>query len=164
MQQRPTSILDFEAPAIQDLIRTRGWRDRPPYERIGAVYSFVKDEIVFGYNRSDDLAASEVLRDGYGQCNTKGTLLMALLRGVGITCRLRGFMIHKELQRGVVPDLIFPIAPQEILHSWVEVEFDDGHGVSQVDRIGDIPGQFSQPSTRGSVDRDRRSTSLDEAG
>lgn len=33
-------------------------------------------------------------------------------------------MIHKELQRGVVPDLIFPIAPQEILHSWVEVEFD----------------------------------------
>ena len=60
MRQRPTSILDFEAPAIQDLIRTRGWRDRPPYERIGAVYSFVKDEIVFGYNRSDDLAASEV--------------------------------------------------------------------------------------------------------
>ncbi len=64
-----------------------------------------------------------MLSDGYGQCNTKGTLLMALLRGVGIRCRLHGFTIHKGLQRGVVPELVYPLAPQEILHSWVEIEF-----------------------------------------
>ena len=125
MQQRPTPILDFETPAIQDLIRSRGWRDRPPYERIGAVYSFVKDEIVFGYNRSDDLPASEVLRDGYGQCNTKGNLLMALLRGVGLEARFHGFTIHKALQKGAIPAWLFPVAPARILHSWVEVRLDD---------------------------------------
>jgi len=69
----------------------------------------------------DNISASEVLKDGYGQCNTKGTLLMALLRAVGIPCRLHGCTIVKSLQQGVVPPLFYPIAPQNILHSWVEI-------------------------------------------
>ena len=89
-------------------------------------YDFVRNVIAFGYNRVDDIPASAVLTDGYGQCNTKGTLLMALLRSVGIRCRLHGFTIHKALQRGVVPELVYPLAPSEILHSWVEVETEEG--------------------------------------
>jgi len=119
-------LLDFDAPSIVKLIEERGWADLPRYTRIGAIYDFVRNEIVFGYNRADDIPASEVLADGYGQCNTKGTLLMALLRGVGICNRLHGFTIHKALQRGVVPELVYPLAPSEILHSWVEVETDEG--------------------------------------
>ena len=56
------------------------------HDRIGAAYAFVRDEIAFGYNLADDLPASRVLEDGLGQCNTKGTLFMALLRhpnGIG---------------------------------------------------------------------------------
>lgn len=118
-----TKLLDFDAEPIARLINNRGWRAMEEFDRIGAVYDFVRNEIAFGYNRADDIAASDVLSDGYGQCNTKGTLLMALLRGVDISCRLHGFTIHKGLQRGVVPELVFPIAPEEILHSWVEIEF-----------------------------------------
>lgn len=121
-----TRLLDFAAPPISKLIEDRGWKELPRGERIGAVYDFVRDEIAFGYNRADDIRASEVLADGYGQCNTKGTLLMALLRGVEIRCRLHGFTIHKALQRGVVPELVYPLAPSEILHSWVEVETENG--------------------------------------
>ncbi len=51
---------------------------------------------------------------------------MALLRSVGVRCRLHGFTIHKALQRGVVPELVYPIAPEEIIHSWVEVETENG--------------------------------------
>ena len=98
----------------------------PLHDRIGAIYDFVRNEIDFGYNRADDIPASEVLEDRYGQCNTKGTLLMALLRAVGVRCRLHGFTFHKALQRGVVPGLIYPIAPAEILHSWIEVETEAG--------------------------------------
>lgn len=47
---------------------------------------------------------------------------MALLRGLSIPCRLHGFTIHKALQRGVVPEIAYRIAPESILHSWVEVE------------------------------------------
>lgn len=121
-----TRLLDFDTSSIAELVRNRGWKNLPRLDRIGAVYDFVRNEIAFGYNRADNIPASAVLADGYGQCNTKGTLLMALLRGVGIRCRLHGFTIHKALQRGVVPELVYPLAPSEILHSWVEVETDEG--------------------------------------
>lgn len=125
-QNAATRLLDYDTPQIAGLIRDRGWADLSRHAQIGATYDFVRNEIAFGYNRADDLRASEVLEDGYGQCNTKGTLFMALLRGLAIPCRLHGFTIHKALQRGVIPELIYPLAPAEILHSWVEVETEDG--------------------------------------
>lgn len=133
-----TPLLDFDARSIQLLIARRGWNELQPFDRIGAAYAFVRDEIAFGYNRADDIAASEVLSDGYGQCNTKGTLLMALLRGLGIPCRLHGFTIHKALQRGVVPELVYGLAPESILHSWVEVLY-EGRWINLEGFILDAP-------------------------
>ncbi len=120
---RRTELLDVGAPGIRNLLAERGWADLSRYERIGAAYDFVRNEILFGYNSEDSIPASKVLADGYGQCNTKATLLMALLRALGIPCRLHGFTIHKALQRGVVPEIVYRIAPENILHSWVEVEW-----------------------------------------
>lgn len=133
-----TRLLDFENPRLSELIEARGWRTLSAHARIGAVYDFVRDEIAFGYNSADDIPASAVLADGYGQCNTKGTLLMALLRGVGIRCRLHGFTIHKALQRGVVPELVYPLAPAEIVHSWVEIEV-EGRWINLEGYILDMP-------------------------
>ena len=120
-----TPLLDFSEPDIQRLIAERGWAKLPQKERIGAVYDFVRNDVLFGYNEDDALPASRVLAGGYGQCNTKGTLLMALLRSLGVPCRFHGFTIDKGLQRGVVPELVYPLAPRNILHSWVEVSFED---------------------------------------
>jgi transglutaminase-like putative cysteine protease len=120
----PTPILDFGAPTLNDLIQARAWRALPVYDRIGAVYRFVRDEIPFGYNASDDLPASRVLADGYGQCNTKTNLLMALLRGVGVPCRFHGATIHKALQKGVVTGFAYAVAPRSILHGYAEVLYD----------------------------------------
>ncbi|MGR3760564.1 transglutaminase-like domain-containing protein [Roseobacteraceae bacterium NS-SX3] len=119
-----TQMLDFRAPAVTGLIAARKWQHLPRHDRIGAAYDFVRNEILFGYNSRDTLPASDVLADGYGQCNTKATLLMALLRGLGIPCRLHGFTIHKRLQRGIVPEAVYWMAPDSILHSWVEVELE----------------------------------------
>lgn len=118
-----TPLLDFNIPAIESLVSARGWRELSAYDRIGAAYDFVRNEIAFGYNRTDTLTASQVLRDGYGQCNTKATLLMALLRSLAIPCRLHGFTIHKSLQRGIVPEAVYWLSPTDILHSWVEVYY-----------------------------------------
>ena len=63
----------------------------------------------------------DVLKDGYGQCNTKGTLFMALLRAVGIPCRVHGFTIDKRLQKGAMTGIVYWNAPRNIFHSWVEV-------------------------------------------
>lgn len=121
---RETPMLDFTSHSLQDLIQRRNWYRLSERERIGAAYDFTRTEIGFGYNQDDSLPASRVLADGYGQCNTKATLLMALLRGLGIACRLHGFTIHKGLQRGVVPELVYWMAPRDILHSWVEVQWE----------------------------------------
>lgn len=120
----PSRLLDFGHPDIARLVAERGWSRLPPFERIGAVYTFVRDDIRFGYNASDDLPASRVLADGLGQCNTKATLLMALLRAVGVPCRFHGFTIDKALQQGAVTGLWFRLAPRSIIHSWVEVNFE----------------------------------------
>ena len=135
---RKTALLDYDHPAIRSLIDARGWSDLPPFDRIGAVYTFVRDGIAFGYNRDDAIPASAVLTDGYGQCNTKATLLMALLRALDVPCRLHGFTIHKSLQRGVVPEIAYRIAPDDILHSWVEIEW-DGRWVNLEGFILDVP-------------------------
>ena len=81
---RTTRLLDWQSPDIQRLIGARGWRDLSEFERIGAIYRFVRDEIAFGYNERDDLPASRILKVRYGQCNTKTILLMALLRAAGV--------------------------------------------------------------------------------
>ncbi len=119
-----TPLLDIRHPVLTQLIQQRAWQNLPLFERIGAVYGFVRDEIAFGYNGSDDLPASQVLADGIGQCNTKSTLLMALLRAVGLPCRFHGFTIDKTLQRGAITGVAYLLAPRSIIHSWVEVWFD----------------------------------------
>jgi len=120
-----TTLLDYDAPAIQRLIKERRWQSLPERERIRSIYEFVRDEILFGYNRADEMPASEVLSDGFGQCNTKATLLMALFRAVGLRCRFHGFTIHKELQKGAITGIWYRLAPKEIVHSWVEVQLEN---------------------------------------
>ncbi|MEN9395918.1 MAG: hypothetical protein RLZ81_448 [Pseudomonadota bacterium] len=133
-----TRLLDFHHPAIEALVTDRGWRALCPYDRIGAVYDFVRNEVAFGYNAGDELPASRVLADGIGQCNTKGTLLMALLRAVGVPCRFHGFTIDKPLQKGAITGVAYRLAPQRIIHSWVEVLL-DGRWIALEGFILDAP-------------------------
>ena len=119
-----TPMLDYSSKKIQELIRKRKWKELDEFHRIKAVYNFVRDEILFGYNTDDSIPASKVLADGYGQCNTKGTLFMALLRAVGIPCRVHGFTIDKKLQKGAMTGFVYRNAPQNVFHSWVEVLFE----------------------------------------
>lgn len=118
---KETRLLNYSHPTIQHLIAARKWKNLDTVSQIKAIYNYVRDEIKFGYNLSDDLPASEILKDGYGQCNTKATLLMALLRAVGVPNRIHGFTIDKALQKGAIMGLWYHLSPKNILHSWVEV-------------------------------------------
>jgi Transglutaminase-like superfamily len=121
----PTELLNFRHPTVQSLVAGRRWRELGIRDRIGAAYNFVRDEIAFGYNKADDLPASQVLADGIGQCNTKGALLMALLRALDVPCRFHGFTIDKALQKGAITGIAYWLAPRSIIHSWVEVWFEE---------------------------------------
>ena len=120
----PAALLNYQHPAIQDLIACKDWLAQGEYERIGHIYGFVRRDIAVGYNQDDTLPDSKVLANGFGQCNTKATLLMALLRASGIACCFHGFTIDKSLQKGIVTGLAYALAPRSIIHSWVEVRFE----------------------------------------
>ena len=70
---RETRMVDFSNPAIQKLIQNMKWKEMGEFERIKAIYNYVRDDVLFGYNIDDGISASKVLADGYGQCNTRGS-------------------------------------------------------------------------------------------
>lgn len=120
-----TIMLNYKDKLIKKLLERRGWAKLSEYERVGAIYDYVQNEIPLGYNVNDMRTAAEVVRDGYGQCNTKATLLMTLLRAVGIPCRLHGAFVTKKFQRSLMPKLMFKLAPPRIVHTWAEVLLND---------------------------------------
>jgi Transglutaminase-like superfamily len=122
---KETAILDFSNISIQKLIAEKKWLEKDIVDSVKSIYNYVRDDIKFGYNVSDDIKASQVLKDGHGQCNTKATLLMALLRATNVPNRIHGFTIDKALQKGAITGLGYLLAPKNILHSWVEILIND---------------------------------------
>lgn len=116
-----TVMLNYRDQEIAKLVMSKNWNNLDEYNKIGAIYSYVQNDILLGYNKCDDLTATQVLADGIGQCNTKAVLLMALLRAVGIPCRLHGSKVTKAFQRSLMPKIMARLAPPFIVHTWVEV-------------------------------------------
>jgi transglutaminase-like putative cysteine protease len=117
----PTPILDYDSLSIQAVLSELKAAGDSREQRITA-YFFVRDRILFGYNPGrDSIPASQVLWDGIGHCNTKSTLLGALLRGLGVPCRFHFFWIDKKVQQGVFPGHIYKHHIKDgVLHAWVE--------------------------------------------
>lgn len=140
-----TVMLNYDHPTIQTLIQQQHWQSLDGIPQIAAIYDYVRNQIVFGYNVRDDLCASQVLADGYGQCNTKTTLLMALLRAVGIPCRIRGFYIHKTMQKGALTGIVYFFAPQKIVHAWTEVYVNNSWVALEGVIVDDCFLQYAKP-------------------
>lgn len=117
---KETKLLNYSNPLIQKLIHEKNWLSLNEKQKAISIYNYVKDDILFGYNKDDKIKASKVIKDGYGQCNTKGILLMALYRRVGIPCRIHGFLIDKKLQKGAMTGIVYKSSPNKIFHSYVE--------------------------------------------
>lgn len=94
-------------------------------EKLYRLFHYVRDDIKFGFPRDGDLVkASRTIRLGKGQCNTKGTLLLALCKAVGIPTRIHFSSIKKEIQRGLFTGLGYKLIPPLLSHSWIEVDVD----------------------------------------
>jgi hypothetical protein len=99
-----------------------------PLAKLEALFLFVRDQILFGFPSKwkewDKVTASHVIEAGYGYCNTKATLLIALCRASGISARVHCGLIDANLMRGVFPAIAFPFLPKAGSHSWTEVLID----------------------------------------
>lgn len=123
---RPTPILDYNSKEIKELVDKHFVFIKNPEKKAEKIYYFVRDEIKFGFNETDDIPASRILKDGYGQCNTKTSLFMALVRAVNIPSRAHFFKINKRVQKDVFPSHIYNRhLKEEIIHSWPEIYIKD---------------------------------------
>jgi len=121
----PTSLADSDHPLVRETAETLIGGLTTPREKLRALFYYVRDEIRFGFPKNGDIVkASETIELGYGQCNTKAALLIALARAAGLEARVHFSTIDKSIQRGIFPAWAFRRLPAEFSHPWVEVKIE----------------------------------------
>jgi len=120
----PSYLLDYRHPTIAQLILNNGWNSNKDHdELIGQIYTFVRDEIAYGFSRHSALRASQVLAEGMGDSITKSTLFMALLRVVGVRCRFYAMTMRKVIFRGLLPKVRQTLATKNSYAALVEIHY-----------------------------------------
>jgi len=115
---------DYKNPIVQAKAIELTKNTKTIAEKLQNIFLYVRDEIKFGYPSTGDLTtASETIRLKLGQCNTKGTLFLALCRAIGIPARIHYSTVDKEIQHGLFPSWAYNRFPQNISHSWVEIKY-----------------------------------------
>jgi transglutaminase-like putative cysteine protease len=118
-------LADFEHPLVQSTAARLTQGATTDREKVARLFSYVRDDVKFQFPKDGDLVkASEVIRSSSGQCNTKGTLFLALCRAAGIRARIHFSLIDKAIQRGLFTGVAYWLMPPKISHSWIEVEID----------------------------------------
>lgn len=132
-------LADHDHPLVKDTAVRLTKAETTLRGKLTQLFLFVRDDIRFAFPRDGDFVkASETILLGYGQCNTKATLLLALCRATGIPARIHFSLITKDIQKGFFTGLAYWLMPDEISHSWIEVEIDD-HWVRIDTFINDLP-------------------------
>lgn len=91
-------------------------------EKLQFVYEYIRDQILFDFlPEIDDLSAQEVFRRGRGQCNNKTILFYKILKDLGFEAKVHFSTIDKRIHQGLFPAPLLFITPNEIGHSWIDV-------------------------------------------
>ena len=120
-----TQLADHDHPAVREVAERLIRSETTLRGKLGQIFHFVRDDIRFAFPVDGDLVkASDTLRLGYGQCNTKATLFLALCKAADIPARIHFSLIAKDIQKGFFTGIAYWLMPREISHSWIEVEID----------------------------------------
>jgi hypothetical protein len=118
-------LADFDHPLVRETAARLTAGETTVRGKLARLFAYVRDEMAFAFPVSGDLVkASDVIRSGKGQCNTKSTLFLALAKAAGIPARIHFSLIDKAIQRGLFIGLAYWLMPPQISHSWIEVEVD----------------------------------------
>ncbi len=119
-------LADFTDPLVQATALQVVGDQHTVRSKLGKLFYFVRDDIQFGFPLDGDLVtASDTIRSGIGQCNTKGTVFLALCKALDIPARLHFATVDKRIQRGLFTGLAFRLMPRFLSHAWLEVKIDD---------------------------------------
>jgi len=121
----PTSLIDFNTPIVKRKALELTEDATSESEKVKHIYHFVRDEIPYTFTHNLQ-KASDVLKEKVGQCNTKTTLTIALLRAINIPARYHCGSVSKQLFINTIPKWAYPLTPRLIPgHCWAEVYIND---------------------------------------
>jgi hypothetical protein len=116
-------LANYDHPVVQETVQQLTQGEETIRGKLENIFYYVRDDIQFGFPKEGDLVkASGTIRLGMGQCNTKGTLFLALCKASGIPARIHFSLIDKEIQRGLFSRLSYTLMRRRLSHSWVEVK------------------------------------------
>jgi len=122
---KPTKLADSNNPIVQQKADELTRNIKTDIEKVQRIYHYIRDEIPYTFTHNLQ-KASDVLKEKVGQCNTKTTLTIALLRAVKIPARYHCGSVSKTLFKNTIPKWAYPLAPQKIPgHCWPEVFIND---------------------------------------
>ena len=122
---RISRLADYDHPLVRETARGLSSGETSVVGVLERFFYYVRDDIRFGFPVEGDLVkASETIRCKVGQCNTKGTLFLALCKVVDIPARIHFSLIKKEIQRGLFAGIGYVLLPSLLSHSWLEVKID----------------------------------------
>ena len=121
-----TPLLDLNDPKLRIRVLRITQLARSPTQKAVLIHNFIKS-LPFGcVPVTVNTPSGTVLRDGQGDCHTKGTLFVAMLRLVGIPSRLRFVALSSEFMSGIIslPGLAITHAITEVflLGKWLQVD------------------------------------------
>lgn len=118
-------LADYENPVVREKAASLTNGAETVREKLDRLFYYVRDDIAFGFPPEGDLMkASETINRGNGQCNTKATLLLALCKACDIPARIHFSLIKKDIQKGFFTGIAYWLMPNEISHSWIEIQVD----------------------------------------
>ena len=115
-----TRLLDLEDPKLRIQAMSLTQLSDTVIQKVVAIHEFIK-AMPFGCVAGfDHVPAAAVLRTGYGDCHTKGTLFVAMLRCVGLPARLRFVTLSGEFLFGIITP-----PKNTVIHAIGEVYLDE---------------------------------------
>jgi hypothetical protein len=128
-----TSILDFENPAIAELVaRARCTaQSTDSVAVLEAAHGIIRDEVRAVYALDEATAASRTLRRGFGSCSQRLAILESAARAIGVATRVRALSIDRSFWYPRFPHIGFAL-PNRILLAWPEFQVEQWRSASEL--------------------------------
>ena len=121
-----TSLLDLEDPKLRIRVLRTTQLATSAADKAVRVHDFIKS-LPFGYvPDSQNVRSGLVLKAGMGDCHSKGTLFVSMLRLLGIPARLRFVLLSSKFLEGIITlpgmQITHAIAEAYLGGKWIQVD------------------------------------------
>lgn len=145
-----TPLLDLEDPKLRIRVLRLTQLATSAADKAVRIHDYIKS-LPFGcVSESQNVKSGVVLRAGLGDCHSKGTLFVSMLRLVGIPARLRFVSLSSQFLEGIISlpgtQITHAVAEAYLGGKWIQVdtyvtdETFEGHALDRLRAKGDTLG------------------------